>query len=316
MKFWLASFVLLPLALLQLCILEVDGHQAGRRVLPKLAGLPRGVFFPGQTMQDEPIELNKRKLVAFFHRREHDLKRSGSNFIYGASFRKLFSIKGLTKHLFARNWSLLWCYGIGAVASTFPKQSKPVLNVLSRILRRLALLSHWVLHSCVIFLKPYEGLSLVAIDISSLVAQRVFPTWLYTKYRAIFVAPIKEEILFRCGFEDLCKQLRIVLGKTLHSLQKVQPRTAGKLWFGQFELWHLASSFIFGCAHISNCLESANLHSPGTLGLAVARASYITVDTLFNEIPAYRKGGVIASIGAHMAWNFGDSIYHPLVKLR
>jgi len=318
MKFRLTLSLLL--VLMQLAgVREVDAGRvhsklADRRMLSKLTALPEAEYFLAGIRNEEtkqPISQlaakkhdgHRNKWMAVLHQHKHDLMRYRSQFIYGVSFVRWDGF--LAQYFAYRCWWFVCTFSLGIIASNDPA----FFSALWRVLSGLTVFSSRIYHLYVIPILTMALVGdsafpfLVVAHFIRTIAQAFLPPNLYDVIDDIFFAPIIEEMLFRRGFEALFKHGFKALGGRPHIFQE-QLQSAGKLWFGHYEMWHIVSSFLFGYAHMFHLLGGTNKPTADAIGNAIARTTLIGYRSLTVYNPVYENGGVIASIGAHFVSNF------------
>lgn len=315
--------ILLVLTVFQ-STLTADGRRSDRHLLSKRSVIPEEEYFiasnyagkrPSRAEAKCPSSRRRCMGLSFneLHRRS---VRARSEFLYGVSLLKLNSMEGFSRYAEVFFWNLLCGKLLKIIVESHPKRGGAVVQGLLAILKRLMTISQWGRKFCHIILfgtklvSPCTVFSFIALDIADLAVQvwASCPAW-GEAFGSIVVAPVQEEIIFRLVFDRLQKQVCNDMNRLVGSLgpkPAQKKKKSEKQRFDRYESlesWHVVSALLFGCAHIGNYLDESAEPTPMYVGLAVSSATQITARTLSTKIPAYRKGGIMAAVGSHMAWN-------------
>jgi len=139
----------------------------------------------------------------------------------------------------------------------------------------------------------------------------------------VVIAPVIEELYFRFVIDLARLVVRRRRGKFAKRPSK-QRNATKVLQPEKIEAWLHFSSFLFAFSHAGNWYShelapdsffhsDRGLFCPRTMCSAAMQVS--SVLTLSREVfaPLYAEGGVAASIGAHVAWNFAVALLESLV---
>ena len=159
-------------------------------------------------------------------------------------------------------------------------------------------------------------------------------------FRTIVLGPIMEETVYRWFPCEIKKWLFVERRLKNDAGDSSFRGDQGTLWlkplvFG-YSPWSLATSALFGLGHVNNVtgrLEELIVHDPyaasyqnaslqdvrnqalSLMGGAIYQCTHSTLNALRVYNPLYEKHGIMASFGAHAAWNFYavfDQILIPL----
>ncbi|KAG7367852.1 CAAX protease self-immunity-domain containing protein [Nitzschia inconspicua] len=129
---------------------------------------------------------------------------------------------------------------------------------------------------------------------------------------AVFHAPFLEEFIYRYSIASMFRTASTVL------FRSVRLSPTSRLPLIKMPLWGVVSSVMFGMAHMCNHFPSQPWCDDGVqleekegeteadataVGSAITHCTFSMVSSLLIYIPAYQKGGMGASVGAHIAWN-------------
>jgi membrane protease YdiL (CAAX protease family) len=124
---------------------------------------------------------------------------------------------------------------------------------------------------------------------------------------AVVRAPFLEEFIYRYSIASMFRAASAIVvvvrsGRLLTSRIRLQT-----------PIWGVVSAIVFGLAHMCNHFptrgsdkddEAADHEADAqAVGSAITHCTFLVLSSLLVYIPAYQKGGLGASIGAHITWN-------------